>query len=128
MYSHQQAIAQSETFLKQMQLPCTAMANTAMAAKYVAESGDPSRAAIASRETAALYGLEVLVPDINADGDNTTRFIVISKERPAQRQPVLFAVHGGQQARQAGRGDPEDRRFRLQYGVDQEPAHAPCAL
>ena len=73
---------QSETFLKQMQLPCTAMANTAMAAKYVAESGDPSRAAIASRETAALYGLEVLVPDINADGDNTTRFIVISKERP----------------------------------------------
>ena len=94
VYSHQQAIAQSETFLKQMQLPCTAMANTAMAAKYVAESGDPSRAAIASRETAALYGLEVLVPDINADGDNTTRFIVISKERPAKgnRFSLLFTV------------------------------------
>ena len=94
VYSHQQAIAQSETFLKQMRLPCTAMANTAMAAKYVAESGDPSRAAIASRETAALYGLEVLVPDINADGDNTTRFIVISKERPAKgnRFSLLFTV------------------------------------
>ena len=82
VYSHQQAISQSETFLKQMRLPCAAMDNTAMAAKFVAESGDRSKAAIASRETAALYGLEVLVPDINTDGDNTTRFIVISRESP----------------------------------------------
>ena len=56
VYSHQQAIAQSETFLKQFRLPATAMPNTAMAAKFVAESGDPSKAAIASAETAALYG------------------------------------------------------------------------
>ena len=73
VYSHQQAIAQSETFLRQFGLPATAMANTAMAAKFVAESGDASKAAIASVETAALYGLEVLVPSINTDGDNTTR-------------------------------------------------------
>ena len=73
VYSHQQAISQSETFLKQMGLPCTAMDNTAMAAKFVAESGDRSKAAIASRETAALYGLEVLVPDINTDGDKIGR-------------------------------------------------------
>ena len=74
----QQAIAQSETFLKQFRLPATAMANTAMAAKFVAESKDPTKAAIASAETAALYGLEILVPNINTDGDNTTRFIVLS--------------------------------------------------
>ena len=72
VYSHQQAIAQSETFLKQFRLPATAMPNTAMAAKFVAESGDPSKAAIASAETAALYGLEVLVPSINTDGDKPT--------------------------------------------------------
>ena len=81
VYSHQQAIAQSETFLRQFGLPATAMANTAMAAKFVAESGDSSKAAIASVETAALYGLEVLVPSINTDGDNTTRFIVLSREK-----------------------------------------------
>lgn len=94
VYSHQQAISQSETFLKQMRLPCTAMANTAMAAKYVAESGDRTLAAIASRETADLYGLEVLVPDINTDGDNTTRFIVISREKPTKgnRFSLLFTV------------------------------------
>lgn len=94
VYSHQQAIAQSETFLKQFRLPATAMPNTAMAAKFVAESGDTSKAAIASSETAALYGLEVLVPQINTDGDNTTRFIVLSREKPTSgnRFSLLFTV------------------------------------
>lgn len=86
VYSHQQAIAQSETFLKQFHLPATAMLNTAMAAKFVAESGDKTKAAIASAETAALYGLEILAEGVNMDGDNTTRFIVI--ERAAQ-PPVM---------------------------------------
>ena len=89
VYSHQQAIAQSETFLRQFGLPATAMA-----AKFVAESGDKTKAAIASAETAALYGLEVLVPRINTDGDNTTRFIVISREKPTagNRFSLLFTV------------------------------------
>ena len=94
VYSHQQAIAQSETFLTQFRLPATAMANTAMAAKFVAESKDPTKAAIASAETAALYGLEILVPNINTDGDNTTRFIVLSREKPTagSRFSLLFTV------------------------------------
>ena len=94
VYSHQQAIAQSETFLKQFRLPATAMANTAMAAKFVAESKDPTKAAIASAETAALYGLEILVPNINTDGDNTTRFIVLSREKPTAGNlfSLLFTV------------------------------------
>ena len=94
VYSHQQAIAQSETFLKQFGLPATAMPNTAMAAKFVAESGDRTKAGIASVESAALYGLEVLVPSINTDGDNTTRFVVLSKEKPTagNRFSLLFTV------------------------------------
>ena len=80
--------------MRQFGLPATAMANTAMAAKFVAESGDASKAAIASVETAALYGLEVLVPSINTDGDNTTRFIVLSREKPTggNRFSLLFTV------------------------------------
>lgn len=94
VYSHQQAISQSETFLKQFHLPATAMPNTAMAAKFVAEQGDRTMAAIASSETAALYGLEILVPQINTDGDNTTRFIVISRTKPTagNRFSLLFTV------------------------------------
>lgn len=62
VYSHQQAIAQSETFLKQFRLPATAMANTAMAAKFVAESKDPTKAAIASAETAPCTGWRFWCP------------------------------------------------------------------
>ena len=94
VYSHQQAISQSDTFLKRLHLPATAMPNTALAAKFVADSGDRTKGAIASAETARLYGLEVLVPDINTDGDNTTRFIVLSREKPTvgNRFSLLFTV------------------------------------
>jgi chorismate mutase/prephenate dehydratase len=94
VYSHQQAIAQSEKFLKTLSLPAFPMDNTAMAAQFVAESRDPAKAAIASPETAALYGLDILARDINTDGDNTTRFVVIGKNLPTEgnRFSILFTV------------------------------------
>ena len=50
--------------------------------------------AIASRETAALYGLQVLCPDISRERDNTTRFMVIGKEPPqmGNRFSLLFTI------------------------------------
>jgi len=53
--------------------------NTALAAKAVAEAGDKSFGAIASVETAELYGLKVIEANINKSGENTTRFAVLSK-------------------------------------------------
>jgi prephenate dehydratase len=55
--------------------------NTALAAKRVAEAGDRTLGAIASVETAGIYGLEVIEPNINKSGENTTRFAVLSKVR-----------------------------------------------
>ena len=55
--------------------------NTALAAKMVAESGDKSMAAIASAETAEIYGLKVLEANINKSSENTTRFVALSKVR-----------------------------------------------
>lgn len=94
VYSHPQAIAQSEKFLKTLGLTAHPMENTAVAAKFVAESGDATKAAIASEETAKLYGLQLLAPAINTDGDNTTRFIVVSKDAPTtgSRFSLLFTV------------------------------------
>ena len=85
VYSHQQAIAQSETFLKQFHLPATAMLNTAMAAKMVAEKGDRHAAAISSHPCAALYGLTCLNDSIQDSDNNYTRFICITKD------PVIYA-------------------------------------
>lgn len=101
--SHPQAIAQSARFLNSLGLASTECLNTAVAAKQVAESGDLTLAAIASAETAELYGLQVLAAGVNSDGDNTTRFIVITRENPAEgdRFSLLFTVDhkAGQLAR-----------------------------
>lgn len=81
--SHQQALAQSGPFLKLHHFATKAWGNTADAARYVAEQGDQTLAAIASAETAKLYGLQILAEGVNEDGDNTTRFIVIEKRAPS---------------------------------------------
>lgn len=92
--SHPQALQQSAEFVRLLGLATQPMANTAAAAKYVAETGDPALAAIASRETAALYGLTVLAEDVNTSENNTTRFIVIGKRMSAEgsRFSLLFTV------------------------------------
>lgn len=84
--SHPQALAQSSVFLQQHSLTTQPWSNTADAAKHIAELKDPSVAAIASAETADLYGLQILAAGVNADGDNTTRFIVIER---AEQPPVM---------------------------------------
>ena len=53
--------------------------NTALAAKTVAQANDKSLGAIASSETAEIYGLKVIEANVNKSGENTTRFAVISK-------------------------------------------------
>lgn len=97
--SHPQALAQSSVFLQQHELATQAWSNTADAARHIAEQKDPTVAAIASAETADLYGLQILAEGVNADGDNTTRFIVIERaaEAPAmtgegQRLALLFTA------------------------------------
>ena len=77
--SHPQALAQCAKYIKDHGLQEEDYANTAMAAKFVAETGDLTVGAIASEETARLYGLEVLERRINASTVNTTRFAVFSK-------------------------------------------------
>ena len=66
---------------------------TAFAAKRVAEAGDKTLGAIASVETAEIYGLKVIEANINKSGENTTRFAVLSKVKansPALSSTVLM--------------------------------------
>lgn len=94
VYSHPQAISQCARFLKSLHITATPMDNTAVAAKYVADTADKSKAAIASAQTAQLYGLTVLAPDISTSAANTTRFIVIGTQPQAggSRFSLLFTV------------------------------------
>jgi len=79
--SHPQALSQCHDYIKLRRFESEDANNTAVAAKIVAESGDKSLGAIASVETAELYGLKVLEANINKSGENTTRFAVLSKVR-----------------------------------------------
>ena len=77
--SHQQALMQCADFIKKNGFEQIQATNTAIAAQRVAEGGDKSVAAIASRETAELYGLKIIEKDINESNFNTTRFAVFSR-------------------------------------------------
>ena len=97
--SHPQALAQCHAYIQAHGLVTSGAANTAMAAQEVANLGDKTVAAIASEETASLYGLQVLDRGVNESRANTTRFAVFSRveDRPAQRQKggaflLLFTV------------------------------------
>lgn len=91
--SHPQALSQCHDYITLRGFETDEATNTAVAAKYVAESQDKSIGAIASAETAQIYGLEVLEANINTSGENTTRFAVLSKARaisPALCNSVLM--------------------------------------
>lgn len=81
IFSHEQGLGQCGEFLKaHPEIKATVCANTAMAAKMVAESGRSDVAAISSRQCAELYGLEILSESIQDNDNNFTRFICISRE------------------------------------------------
>lgn len=82
--SHPQALAQCAEYIRKNGFETVEYANTAKAAKAVKDSGDKSVAAIASAETARLYGLSVLDHDINESAVNSTRFAVFSRAENKQ--------------------------------------------
>ncbi len=91
--SHPQALGQCHDYIQLRGFDTEEASNTAVAAKLVAETNDKSMGAIASVETAEIYGLKVLEANINKSGENTTRFAVLSKVKalsPALSNSVLM--------------------------------------
>lgn len=80
VYSKDQALWQAKDFLKELGVQTVSYPNTAMAAQYVASENDKTKAAIGAKENADLYGLKVLATQIEANTENTTRFLVIGLE------------------------------------------------
>ena len=79
IYSHEQAIGQCEEFLKSLPdgVKVIPVANTAAAAKMVADSDRNDVAAIASHEAGQLYNLKTLRDNIMDSANNYTRFVSI---------------------------------------------------
>ena len=81
VYSHSQALHQCERYLQNRGWETVECVNTAVAARQVRDMNDPAAAAIASEETAELYGLKLLEGGINDEANNTTRFAVLSRSQ-----------------------------------------------
>ena len=81
IFSHEQAISQCAGYLRELEgVKVTVAANTAMAAKAVAESDRTDVAALSSYSCAELYGLHPIETSVQDMQNNYTRFILISRE------------------------------------------------
>jgi prephenate dehydratase len=88
--SHPKALEQCSHFFREH--PWISMVvhmDTAGAAEEVAQSADPSIAAIASSYAGDLYGLRTLKTGIENDPQNYTRFVTIAKKRPENASPLI---------------------------------------
>lgn len=92
VYSHPQALSQCSDFLNAYQLPRREYSNTATAANMVANSGDPTIAAICSEECAKQNKLTVLAPHISNVVPNYTQFICITKDMQVAQDASIISV------------------------------------
>ena len=80
VYSHAQALSQSSRFIKKKKFIENVRADTAGSAKFVSETKDKSKGAIASSLSAEIYGLKILQENVQDDKDNVTRFLLLGKD------------------------------------------------
>ena len=94
VYSHPQALAQCERYLKDLGASVEAIYDTAGGAKLVAEKKLAGAAALASRRAADVFGLEVLQEAVQDFEYNITRFAIIGGAPPADanKTTIVFAL------------------------------------
>lgn len=82
VYSHPQGILQCSSFFDEHpEIKSVDYISTSASAKKVLEDNDITQGAIASARAASCYGLEVLVPQLNDEKQNSTRFIIITHSK-----------------------------------------------
>jgi prephenate dehydratase len=74
------ALGQCRKTIKRLNVATEAAGDTAGAAKTLAEHPDPTKAAISPALAAEIYGLDILMRDIEDEHHNTTRFLVMTAD------------------------------------------------
>jgi prephenate dehydratase len=94
VYSHAQALAQADEFLRSRDWQVLTTYNTAGAARMIAHRGERGAAAIASPRVADLYGLEEIAANVQSGDENRTRFAVLAREETAEPTTARPALSG----------------------------------
>ncbi|WP_269714679.1 prephenate dehydratase [Caulobacter sp. NIBR2454] len=74
------ALSQCRKTLKKLGVATEGFGDTAGSARALAQNPDPTRAAIAPALAAEIYGLDILMKDIEDERTNTTRFLVMTAD------------------------------------------------
>ncbi|KQY62587.1 MULTISPECIES: prephenate dehydratase [unclassified Nocardioides] len=80
VHSHIHALGQCRRIIHELGVKPVMAGDTAGSAREVAESGDPTRASLATALAGEIYGLETLATDVEDEEHNTTRFVVLGRE------------------------------------------------
>ena len=95
-YSHPQALAQCDRYLRGIGVEPVACYDTAGSAKMIREQLRAGAAAVASRRAAEIYALAILASGIETNRHNYTRFLGIGKAAAPRTGPsrtsVVFVV------------------------------------
>jgi prephenate dehydratase len=97
VYSHAQALAQADEFLRARDWQVMTTYNTAGAARMIAENGERGAAAIASPRVAELYGLGILADNIQTGDENRTRFAILARDGTSLDLPSATELDGPRQ-------------------------------
>lgn len=93
VYSHPQALMQCSQYLNaHSDWKQISVENTAVSAKKVIEDQDVHQAAVASQVAGSLYGLSVLAQEINHNRDNTTRFIILARDKVYRKDAKKISI------------------------------------
>jgi prephenate dehydratase len=79
--SHIHALGQCRRFIREHGYKPVIAADTAGAARHISETSDVTRGALAPKLAAEIYGLQVLAENVEDEAHNTTRFVVLSREK-----------------------------------------------
>jgi len=92
VWSHPQALAQCEHYIKRLGAGIEATYDTAGSVKLLKESGRRDVSAIASRRAAEVYGMQILEEGIEDDEANFTRFLILSRQPEPTDKPSKTSV------------------------------------
>ena len=92
--SHVHALGQCRNIIRGLRIKPVVAADTAGAAREVAEAGDITRAALATKLAAKIYRLKILQPDVADAKHNTTRFVILARKPrwAVRKEPLVMTT------------------------------------
>jgi len=96
VYSHPQALGQSQAFLRHLKVELVSTYDTAGSVKMIKKQKHHDGAAVASARAAQIYGMKILAQSIEDNQSNYTRFFLLARQDSPRtgkdKTSIVFSV------------------------------------